>query len=201
MNGIVLFSGINYSGKSTVLGIVKEDFVGARFETLSRLMMERSKVDGHIGLSHVDPQTRNSIRRSVLTDISDESKRQAIFLDSHFVFEDGEKSDFSIISRDVKSVVLIKPDPENILSRALNDDKISLHPGRSSLKDLGFIKSYLDEEEKTAKEYIDISYETTGQRIDFVVVRNNIVGLDNLRKEISLVTPIIKKSLLDRFTY
>lgn len=202
MNGIVLFSGINYSGKSTILNIIKEKiykegFTDIKFETLSKLMMEYSNIKNHAELGEMNPVSRNLVRQNVLLEIVNKSIHRPIFLDSHFIFEDGEKSDFSVLYRYTKMIVLVKPDPESILNRAIGDNNEIFHPGRHCIRDIDFITKYIAEDEKTAIEYIESSYKLTGYKSDLIVIKNNILGLDNLREEVFSIMPRIKNCLFE----
>jgi adenylate kinase len=195
MNGLILISGVNYSGKSTIAQIIREKFLElnileAKFLTASVEMMEYSRINSHTDLMKMNPVSREKVRQEVFSRIVEDSKRSPIFLDCHFAFENGEKPDFSNFCNDVKAIVIVKPDPETIIYRAKTDGSIQ-HPGRQLMTDLDFIKRYIGCDEEAVKDFIERTHNTVGFRPGLLVIQNNFTDLRSLREEVLSIIPRI----------
>lgn len=178
MKGLVIISGINYAGKTTVMGLFKklwEEFglPQADFFTGSYLMRELGGRLSYHQLAQMDPTERDRLREEMFSLIREQASKGPVFLDCHLVFSDGERVDFSPLLGVLKGIVFVRADPETVIARRLSDPQLDSHPGRQDLADLNFI-SELQEQEKFESERLAQRYlDEEGKSLPLVVVDNS----------------------------
>jgi adenylate kinase len=200
MKGIAIFSGVNYSGKGITLELISElvkenKIEGIKIASVSALTMKYMGLTSHQELGAAEPIQRAQVRQKVLTDIATYARDNAIFLDGHFIFEDGELTDFTPLCESTKAVVLIKPDPEIIVERAIQDT--TLHPGRIAVRNIELVRNYINSDTAAALDFIDSTQNTRGYKPNLVVVRNNTSNFMTLREEVAQIFPEILAPFLE----
>ncbi len=193
MSGIALVSGINSVGKGEVCRILARLIPNSRHLSLSGLMKDLGALDGHHSLGSMGIEERNILRRNALDLVRTASENHSVLLDSHFVFEDGERSDFSRIRSATAQIVLVGSSPQTIRSRLSYDPEINQRPARIAL--LGFtdqeITDYICADEREAKIFASLQNPT----IPLVRIDNDFPSIPMLEDYLTQISP----ELLDNF--
>ena len=199
MYGVTLVTGVNYSGKGLVMQSLQSMWTqrlnaNASFITLSAHMRELGKLAGYTDLATMPQDERNLLRLASFQVISGLAQRNPIFLDTHFVFEDGERVDFTPLVDATRQVIVVHCDPEVIHARAVGDRSGVDHPGREVMRRNGiaFIAQYQEDDRRAAKQFVELVAERTGRCIDFHTLENSTQGDGELRSQLERLLPVLQ---------
>lgn len=199
MGGITLITGVNYSGKGLVMQSLQSMWTQrvnayASFITASAHMRALGKLAGYADLAAMPRDQRNLLRLASFQVIAEMSQRNPVFLDTHFVFEDGERVDFTPLIDTTRQILVVHCDPEVIYFRAVDDRSGGDHPGRLLLKRNGiaFITRYQEDDRQAAEQFAGLVSERTGYSMGFHIVENSAQGDAALRSQLESLLPVLQ---------
>lgn len=123
MRGLVLVTGINYSGKTSVLAGLASRWNTrhpARFVTASREFIARYAPElGYDAFKELPPESIAALRSELFHDLAVEAKSRVIFLDTHLVLDtDQDPVDYAGPFHDVlRYVLVVVAHPEDVRLR------------------------------------------------------------------------------------
>lgn len=199
MGGITLISGVNYSGKGLVMQTLQSVWTqrlnaDASFITVSTHMRALGKLDSYTDLAAMRQDERNLLRQKSFRVISEISQRNPVFLDTHFVFEDGERVDFMPLADATRQILIVHCDPEDIYARAVSDRSVGDHPGRLLLRSKGiaFITQYQEDDRRVAEQFAELVEDKTGRSVGFHTLENSSQGDGTLRNQLESLFPVLQ---------
>lgn len=194
MNGLTIITGINYSGKGCVIEALKEVWsrrlsIDASFITASHHIRQLGRLVGYGNLASLPVEERNLLRLASFQQIAQEARRNPVFLDAHFVFEDGEHVDFQPLADVTRQIVVVRCVPEIVYTRALSDTA-SDHPGRVLLRnaDIAFIRRYQDADTEAAQRFAFFVSQTQKRTVGFYPIDNSF-NEDTLHCAVETMVP------------
>lgn len=200
MQGLIIVGGINSVGKGTGIRIMEHGFNSIGFTTntlsLSRIMRDISGLN-YQGISMMPIDERNFLRKEALRKVIEISRLKITILDVHFVYEDGEVPDYSIMKDSISTIISIRAQPGKIygsLSRSAKND--TDHPGRSLLrhKGLEYIKEYQYRDTEVTKNFL----RTLRPNVISIEIWNDMTHLDKFATKIFTAFPDIISSMKDQ---
>lgn len=173
-SGLALITGVNYAGKGQVISLLKRTYdKETHFFSGSQLMREAAGNMDYFALKNMPVEDRDILRMKVFNFVNEVSSCQPCFLDSHFLFEDGEIVDYSPLLPNMRTVISVTADPHVIWERRESDVNRSNHPGRSRLETQDFIKEYQMYERVLARRLVNQCVDQHGRRLLLIEINNS----------------------------
>lgn len=158
-------------------------------------MRTLGNLHSYADLAAMTAADRNILRLASFCEIAREAQRTPVFLDAHFMFEDGEQADFSSLAEATRHVIVVRCAPEIIQARAVADEHAD-HPGRTLVRngDLEFVRRYQDADTTAARQFADSICGTYGRTVGFYLLDNSADEC-SLRRQAETLIPHLYQGL------